>query len=92
MKPGARRISNGMFSIYLDPKHFGAQDFVAEAQSFVDYVKSSTPAQPNGEVLVPGEQEHRTRTTRLRDGIPLQADTWASITAAAASVGVQRPA
>ena len=91
MKPGARRISNGMFSIYLDPAHFGAQAFVAETQDFVDYVKSSTPAEPGGEVLVPGEKEYRTRAERLRDGVPLQLDTWASILAAAASVGVRPP-
>ncbi len=90
-KEGARRISNGMLSIYLDPGHFGAQDFVAEAQEFVEYVKSSAPAEPGGEVLVPGEPESRTRTARLRDGVPLQTDTWASIVATAEGLGLKPP-
>ena len=91
--PGGRRgqISNGMFSIYLDPAHFGAQGFVAEARAFADYVKSSRPAAGTGEVLVPGEPESRTREIRLRDGVPLQADTWASLVAVARGLGVAVP-
>jgi uncharacterized oxidoreductase len=84
-------ISNGMFSIYLDPAHFGAQSFVAQARDFADYVKSSRPAEPGGEVLTPGEVEARTRTIRLRDGVPLQADTWASLVATANELGVAIP-
>lgn len=91
--PGGRRgqISNGMFSIYLDPAHFGAQGFVAEARAFADYVKSSRPAAGIGEVQVPGEPEANTRKTRLRDGVPLQADTWASLVAVARELGVTAP-
>jgi len=91
--PGGRRgqISNGMFSIYLDPAHFGAQSFVAEARSFADYVKSSRPAAGVSEVLVPGEQESNTRATRLRDGVPLQLDTWNSLLAVAKQLGVTPP-
>jgi uncharacterized oxidoreductase len=91
--PGGKRglISNGMFSIYLDPAHFGAQGFAANAREFAEYVKSSRPANAAEPVLVPGEVEARTREIRLRDGIPLQADTWASLVAAAQSLGVAVP-
>jgi uncharacterized oxidoreductase len=85
-------ITNGMLSIYLDPNHFGSQAFVREARSFGEYVKASRPAAPGGEVLLPGEPESRTRAARTRDGIPLQADTWAGIVAAGLSVGVAVPA
>jgi uncharacterized oxidoreductase len=85
-------ITNGMLSIYLDPGHFGSQHFVREARAFADYVKSSRPAIPGGEVLLPGEPEARMREQRLRDGIPLPADTWAGIVAAGASLGVAAPA
>ena len=86
-----KRISNGMLSIYLDPGNFGAQGFVAEARAFADYVKSSRPAEPGGEVLVPGEPEARTRAQRLRDGVPLQEDTWAGLVATANALGLQSP-
>ena len=39
--PGGKRglISNGMFSIYLDPAHFGAQHFIAQAKDFAAYAR-----------------------------------------------------
>jgi uncharacterized oxidoreductase len=91
--PGGRRglISNGMFSIYLDPGHFGATQFVQQALEFAEYVKSSRPASAGEEVLVPGEMEARTRTARLRDGVPLQAETWATLVTVANSLGLQSP-
>jgi len=91
--PGGRRgrISNGMFSIYLDPTHFGATGFAAQAAEYARYVKASRPATPGGEVLVPGELEARTRAHRLAAGVPLQVDTWSAIVATAHSVGLAPP-
>jgi uncharacterized oxidoreductase len=87
-----RRISNGMLSIYLDPLHFGAQDFVHEAMDYADYVKSSPPAEGVTEVLLPGEPEARTRAHRQAHGVPLQADTWRNLCDVAATLGVPVPA
>ena len=91
--PGGKRsrISNGMLSIYLDPGHFGAQDFVRKANEYAEYVKAARPTSPGGEVLVPGEPEARMRAERLAHGIPLQLDTWHSIVATARSLGVSTP-
>jgi uncharacterized oxidoreductase len=92
--PGGKRsrIANGMLSIYLSPGGFGAEHFQHLAREYADYVKSTTPATPGGEVLLPGEPEARTRATRLRDGVPLQATTWAAICATASSLGLAPPA
>ncbi|HUZ65377.1 MAG TPA: malate/lactate/ureidoglycolate dehydrogenase [Acetobacteraceae bacterium] len=91
--PGGKRgrITNGMLSIYLDPASFGAAHFVAEARAYADYVKSSRHVAPGGEVLVPGEPEARTRDARTRNGIPLQADTWAAIRATGKALGLDAP-
>jgi uncharacterized oxidoreductase len=91
--PGGKRsrISNGMLSIYLDPGHFGATDFVRQANEYAAYVKAARPTTPDGEVLVPGEPEARMRAERLANGIPLQLDTWTSIVATARSLGVLVP-
>ena len=88
--PGGRRgrIGNGMLSIYLDPGHFGADQFARAAQDYAAYVKASRPAAPGGEVLVPGEPEARTRAARQRDGIPLQSATWAALVETAVKLGV----
>lgn len=86
-----RRITNGMLSIYLDPVHFAATQFVAEARAYAEYVKASRCAAGVDEVLVPGEPEARTRAERLANGVPLQLDTWRSIVAVARSLGVSEP-
>jgi uncharacterized oxidoreductase len=88
--PGGKRdrISNGMFSLYLDPAHFGASDFAARAAEYARYVKASRPEVPGGEVLVPGETEARNRAQRLALGVPLQLDTWEALLAVGRSLGV----
>ncbi len=85
------RISNGMFSIYLDPGHFGATGFAAEAAAYARYVKAARPAVPGVDVLVPGEPEAHTRAQRLAHGVPLQRDTWQALLATARDVGVPAP-
>ncbi|REK06727.1 MAG: malate/lactate/ureidoglycolate dehydrogenase [Planctomycetota bacterium] len=85
----ASRLGNGMLSIYFDPKAFQQDSaFAADVKRFIDWVKSSQPTQPGGEILMPGEIEQRTRAQRLRDGIDLDDNTWGSITDVAASLGV----
>ncbi len=81
-------IVNGMLSIYLDPDHFGAAGFAATARDFADYVRATRPIEPGGRVLVPGEPEAANRIARLRDGVPLQAATWAAIQATGRSLGL----
>ncbi len=91
--PGGKRgrISNGMFSIYLDPDHFGAADFAAKAADYARYVKASRPAEAGVAVLVPGEKEAGTRIDRLAHGVPLQVDTWNAIVATATALGLTAP-
>ena len=89
---GKRRgIVNGMLSIYLDPGHFGAAGFAQTAADFAAYVQACRPIEAGGSVSVPGQKEAATREERLRDGVPLQAETWASITATGRSLGVPIP-
>ena len=85
----ASRLANGMLSIYLEPAFF--QDdaaFAAEVERFIDWVKSSEKAQPDGEILMPGEIEEKTKAQRLRDGIELDDITWKSIVDTCRLVGV----
>lgn len=84
-------VVNGMLSIYLDPGHFGAAGLAQTARDFADYVRACPPIAQGGEVLVPGQPEARNREVRLRDGVPLQAGTWAAIRATGSSLGVPEP-
>ncbi len=86
------RVANGMLSIYLSPAHFGTQaEFQRAGRAYVDWITSTRPATPGGEVLAPGDPEARNRAERLRNGVPLQRDTWDSILATARRLGVQIP-
>ena len=87
--PARGKFANGMLSFYVDPKVLDpAGFFPADVARYVDFVKSSRPTIEGGEILVPGEQESRTRLTRLADGVPLPDDTWAAIVETARSVGL----
>jgi hydroxycarboxylate dehydrogenase B len=82
------RLANGMLSIILDPSRF--QDdaaFGAEVNRFIAWVKSSAKAAPDGDILMPGEIEERTKAQRLRDGIPIDDMTWSQIVETAQIVG-----
>jgi uncharacterized oxidoreductase len=82
---------NTMCGIYIDPDRLpDRKGFDAEAEAFVDWVKASPPAEPGGEMLLPGDIERRTRALRLQQGIPLDDTTVAEMTAAAAAVGLER--
>ncbi len=90
---GARgRIVNGMLSIHLSPKHFGDEAaFHAAARSYVEWVKTCRPINPEEPVLAPGEMEARRRAERLVSGVPLPEEAWANIRATAAALGVEAP-
>lgn len=85
-----RRFCNGMLSIYLAVGHFhDDQDwFTREVRSYVEFVKSSKPAQAGGEVLVPGEKERRLMAERAAHGLPLSEMAWDDILGAARRVGM----
>lgn len=86
------RLANGMLSIYMDPRVFqdGAQ-FAADVHRFIDWVKSSPKTSPDGEILVPGEIEERTKAARLAGGIELDDVTWGNLLTVANGLGVAAP-
>ena len=53
--PRRGRFANGMLSFYVDPKVFDPVGFFpTDIAKYVDFVKSSKPSAPGGEILVPG--------------------------------------
>jgi uncharacterized oxidoreductase len=74
------RVINGMLSIFLDPAVFQADaTFAAEIERFITWVKSSAKASPDGDILMPGEIEERTKSQRQHAGIEIDATTWSQI-------------
>jgi len=85
----ADRVVNGMLSIILDGSYFQTDAaFAAEINLFVAWVKSSATAMPDGEILLPGEPEERTKARRLLEGIDLDDTTLAQLLDAARAVGL----
>jgi uncharacterized oxidoreductase len=83
------RHNDGSFMLVLDPGAFmpGA-DFKGQVEAFVHYLKETPPAEGFAEVLYPGEKEYMTEQQRRRDGIAIEDDTWARITAVAERFGL----
>jgi uncharacterized oxidoreductase len=85
----ADRLVNGMLSILLNPAAFQADTaFADELDRFIAWVKSSEKVVQDGEILMPGEIEERTKGQRLRDGIELDQTSWAQLLDTATSVGL----
>src|SRR5262244_4278207 len=94
IQPGNQRMGgvvNNMFTIVIDPARLAGIDWLRrEIDGFLDYVKSSPPADPKLPVLVPGEPERLAQAERGRTGIEVDATTWGEILAAAEAVGISR--
>ena len=88
-RPGVTQVSQGMLTIVLDPTRFGPKDaFQAEILQFIEYVKSSKTVTSDGEILVPGEPEARTRAERSANGIELDETTWSQLFEACETAGL----
>jgi uncharacterized oxidoreductase len=69
-----------MLSIYIDPEKFeGGARYHKELNEFIEFVKGSRCVSPDGEILVPGEIEARTKARRTAAGIPLDDTTWSHL-------------
>jgi uncharacterized oxidoreductase len=88
---GNPRFSSGMLSIVIAPQAYtDAGALGAEIRSHLEFVKSSRPRSPGGEVLLPGEPEGRARAERTAGGIPIDPTTWDHILGAGEKVGLAR--
>ena len=84
------RVANNMLTIVIDPGFFASDDaYHEEVQRFVDYVKTSRTVTEDGEILVPGDLERRTKAARLKDGIEIAEVTWGQIVETCQSLGVE---
>jgi uncharacterized oxidoreductase len=87
--PDKPYILNGMLSIYISPDHLDTdQVFLQEAQQYIAFFKTSKPAEPDGNVLVPGDMERQRRLERTANGIELSEDVWRAILDTARDVGL----
>ena len=82
-------ILNNMLSIIIDPaKLAGTARFESEMDAAIAHVRSARPENPAEPVLMPGEPERQIMRQRMREGIPIDDESWRGVVAAAVSVGL----
>ena len=82
-----RRVLNGMLSILIDPAKLGtAAAFERDARAYLKWMRESRAAPGSDRVRIAGEPEREMRAVREREGIPVDAETWNEIRAAAAKL------
>jgi uncharacterized oxidoreductase len=87
--PATKRVANNMLTILIDPKVFRPdEEFRGEIERFIAHVKDCPTVDPDGEILVPGEPESRTRARRSTEGIDLDDTTRDQICAVGRSLGL----
>ncbi len=85
--PTRRRIINNMLTIAVDPARLGSLEALsADVARLVDWVRAS-PATGDAPVQVAGEPERAARAARAA-GVPIDAETWRQLQAAADAVGL----
>ncbi|MCA3565269.1 MAG: malate/lactate/ureidoglycolate dehydrogenase [Methylocystis sp.] len=93
-KPARTWIINSLFGILidplrLDPDEAARADRIASVTAFLRAARPQDSADP---VRAPGDKEREMRALRLRDGIPLDDETWRQIAEAAAWFGIDAEA
>jgi uncharacterized oxidoreductase len=82
-------ITNGMLTFVIDPARLGKQSWIAdEIVAITRFVTASPAAKSDEPVLIPGDPERISRTKRIAEGVPVDAETWHEITDAAQSLGL----
>ncbi len=85
----AESVTNGMLAILFDPSRLTDQAWMKdEIAAMADYVTASPPRREGEPVLIPGDPERANRAQRLREGVPIDDETWREIAAAARTVNV----
>ena len=81
-KGGDARVGNGLFVLVMNVASFrGFPGFSAEIERFINYLKSANRVAGVDAIRVPGERGWAEQRRRERDGIPIDAETWAHIQA-----------
>jgi hydroxycarboxylate dehydrogenase B len=85
----AESVTNGMLTIVIDPSRIADRAWMAdEIRAMADYITASPPRRAGEPVLIPGDPERRNREKRLKDGVPIDDETWREIVEAARGVNV----
>ncbi len=75
----ANPCNKGDVFICLDPRVFGAVDFVADATAYLDVLRASPPQDGFEGVRIPGDRARADRERRLAEGAPIADTVWETL-------------
>jgi LDH2 family malate/lactate/ureidoglycolate dehydrogenase len=84
------RVNQSFLAIEIE-RFMPVAEFTARVEKLVGMIKSTQPAAGYDEVLVAGEPEWRMEEKRKREGIPIGAGTWETLSKVAETRGVRVP-
>jgi uncharacterized oxidoreductase len=85
----AESVTNGMLMIVIDPSRLVDRAWLLnEIAAMSGYITASPPGSSGEPVLIPGDPERANRARRLKDGVPIDEETWREIAAAARGINV----
>ena len=88
--PDSSGGKNGVFLMVIDIAAFTGRDrFREEADSFIDFLKSTRLMPGFDQVSLPGEIEHRMRRQKEEDGLFIDDETWRQLRETAHTKGVE---
>jgi len=88
-RQGAGTATNGMLTIVIDPSRLIDRDWLREEiAAMTAYITASPPIRADEPVLIPGDPERLTRAERIKNGVPIDDETWRELTATARAINV----
>src|SRR6516164_7497389 len=81
--------TNGMLTIIIDPERLVDRAWLRdEIAAMAAYITASPPQHKDEPVLIPGDPERISRAERIKNGVPVDDETWRELTVAARGVNV----
>jgi len=88
-RQGAGTATNGMLTIVIDPSRLIDRQWLREEiAAMTAYITASPPIRADEPVLIPGDPERLTRAERIKNGVPIDDETWRELIAAARAINV----
>jgi uncharacterized oxidoreductase len=88
-RQGRGTATNGMLTIVIDPSRLIDREWLREEiAAMTRYITASPPQRPDEPVLIPGDPERLSRAERIKNGVPVDDETWRELTVAARGVNV----
>ncbi len=88
-RQGRGTATNGMLTIVIDPSRLIDRAWLQdEIAAMTRYITASPLQHPDEPVLIPGDPERLSRAERIKNGVPVDDETWRELTLAARGVNV----